>query len=83
VREGEEFILSVELPFAMKEEISLTRHADELLIEVGTWRRNAVLPRALIGAATLGARFDDHVLKIRFSAPSPTTAGKARGRHDN
>jgi len=83
VREGEEFILSVELPFAMKEEISLTRHADELLIEVGTWRRNAVLPRALIGAATLGARFDDHVLKIRFAAPPPTKAGKARGRHDN
>ncbi|MEO6345989.1 MAG: ArsA family ATPase, partial [Candidatus Limnocylindria bacterium] len=38
-RDDGEFILAVELPFAMKEEISLTRHADELLIEVGSWRR--------------------------------------------
>ncbi len=82
-REGEEFVLSVELPFAMKEKIALTRHADELSIEVGTWRRNLVLPRALIGAPTLGAKFDDHVLRIRFAAPPPTTGGKTRGRQDN
>lgn len=82
-REGEEFVLSVELPFAMKEKIALTRHADELSIEVGTWRRNLVLPRALIGAPTLGAKFHDHVLRIRFAAPPPATGGKARGRQDN
>ena len=74
-RDDGEFILSVELPFAMKEEISLTRHADELMIEVGTWRRNVVLPRALVEAPTLGAKFDDHVLKIRFEAPPRTHTG--------
>jgi arsenite-transporting ATPase len=79
-RDDGEFVLSVELPFAMKEEISLTRHADELLIEVGTWRRNLVLPRALVEAPTRGARFDDHVLKIRFEAPPRTpTGGKTHG----
>ncbi len=72
-RDDGEFILAVELPFAMKEEISLTRHADELLIEVGSWRRNLVLPRALIDAPTRGARFDDQVLRIRFEAPPRTT----------
>ncbi|MDP9468797.1 MAG: ArsA family ATPase, partial [Chloroflexota bacterium] len=83
-RDDGEFVLSVELPFAMKEEISLTRHADELLIEVGTWRRNLVLPRALVEAPTRGARFDDHVLKIRFEAPPRTQTGdKAHGRQDD
>jgi arsenite-transporting ATPase len=75
-----EFVLAVELPFAMKEEISLTRHADELIIEVGTWRRNLVLPRVLVDAPTRGAKFDDHVLKIRFAAPARSaTGGGTRG----
>lgn len=75
-RDNGEFILSVELPFAMKEEIALSRHADELLLEVGTWRRNLVLPRALVDAPTLGAKFENHVLKIRFGVrPRSTTGG--------
>jgi arsenite-transporting ATPase len=74
-RQDGEFILSVELPFATKEQINLSRHADELVIDVGTWRRNLVLPRILIEATTLGAKFDDHVLKIRFAAPPRSTDG--------
>jgi arsenite-transporting ATPase len=70
-----EFMLSVELPFAAKEQINLSRHADELVIDVGTWRRNLVLPRILVDATTLGAKFDDHVLKIRFAAPPRSTVG--------
>jgi arsenite-transporting ATPase len=74
-REESEFVLSVELPFATKEQINLSRHADELVIDVGTWRRNLVLPRILVEATTLGAKFDDHVLKIRFAAPPRSTDG--------
>jgi arsenite/tail-anchored protein-transporting ATPase len=81
-REDGEFILSVELPFAAKEQISLSRHADELVIDLGTWRRNLVLPRILVEATTLGAKFDDHILKIRFAAPERSTnGGGTRGRH--
>jgi arsenite-transporting ATPase len=69
--------MSVELPFATKEEIHLSRHADEIVIEVGAWRRNLVLPRALLDAPTRGARFEDHVLKIRFEAP-PREGGSSR-----
>jgi arsenite-transporting ATPase len=83
-REDGEFILSVELPFAMKEDISLARHADELVIDVGAWRRNIVLPRALVDAPTRGAKFDEHVLKIRFAAPPRgTTGGGAHGRTEH
>jgi arsenite-transporting ATPase len=79
-RDNGEFILSVELPFASKEQIGLSRHADELVIDVGTWRRNLVLPRALLDAPTRGAKFEDHVLKIRFAAPSRSSnGGKDRG----
>jgi arsenite/tail-anchored protein-transporting ATPase len=81
-RDDGELLLSVELPFAAKDEISLTRHGDELVIDVGTMRRNLVLPRILIDATTLGAKFDDHILKIRFAAPPRSTnGGGKRDRH--
>ena len=74
-RDDGQFVLSVELPFATKEDIALSRHADEILIDVGNLRRNLVLPRVLIDAPTLGAKFDDHVLKIRFAAPPRNSNG--------
>jgi len=80
-RDDGEFVLSVELPFATKERINLSRHADELVIDVGTWRRNLVLPRILVDATTLGAKFDDHVLKIRFAEPQRSTVGGGTRGH--
>ena len=88
-RENGSFVLSVALPFTEREQISLSRHADELVIDLGSWRRNLVLPRALIDAPTQGARFEDEVLKIRFEAPPRTTnkrgptsaGGDTRGKY--
>ncbi|MGH2456032.1 MAG: ArsA family ATPase, partial [Candidatus Limnocylindria bacterium] len=79
VRDDGEFVLSLELPFAARDEISLSRHADEIVIEVGSWRRNLVLPRALLDAPTRGAKFDDHVLKVRFAAPPRSGVGGMTG----
>ena len=57
-------------PFTDKQQINLSRHADELVIDLGTWRRTLVLPRILVDAPTEGARFDDGTLKIRFGTPA-------------
>ncbi len=77
-REDGGYTLSVELPFTSKEEISLSRSGDELLLQVGGWRRNLVLPRLLLDAPTLGARMEDRVLKVRFAEPVRSTAGGSR-----
>jgi arsenite-transporting ATPase len=74
-REDGGFVLSIELPFASRDEIALSRHADELVVDVGAWRRTLVLPRVLVDAPTQGARFEDHVLRIRFGRPEPQTGG--------
>jgi arsenite-transporting ATPase len=71
-RENGGFVVSVELPFTTKDQIQLSRHADELVIDLGTWRRTLVLPRILVDAPTEGARFDDSTLKIRFGRPEHT-----------
>lgn len=72
------FILSLELPFASKEEVRLTRHADELVIDVGTWRRNLILPRVLVDAPTTRARFQDHTLVIEFGTRERSKSGGSR-----
>ncbi len=68
-REDGEFVLSLQLPFTSKEEVTLSRHADELVVQVGAWRRNLILPRALIAAPTRAAQFEGDTLKIHFTAP--------------
>jgi arsenite-transporting ATPase len=69
VRDNGTFLLSVDLPFTEKQQINLSRHADELVIDLGTWRRTLVLPRILVDAPTQGAKFEDGTLKVRFGAP--------------
>jgi len=77
-RENGGYTLSVELPFTSRDEISLSRSGDELILQVGAWRRNLVLPRLLLDAPTLGARMEDRVLKVRFAEPVRSTAGGSR-----
>ena len=69
-RDNGAFLVSVDLPFTDKAQINLSRHADELVIDLGTWRRTLVLPRILVDAPTDGATFTDGTLKIRFRAPA-------------
>jgi arsenite-transporting ATPase len=69
-RENGSFVLSLQLPFTSKDEIGLSRHGDELVLEVGAWRRNLVLPQVLVEAEVQNAQFEDHTLNIRFAAPS-------------
>jgi arsenite-transporting ATPase len=63
------YLLSVDLPFTEKEQIDLSRHGDELVIDLGTWRRTLVLPRILVDAPTDGAKFENGTLRIRFGSP--------------
>jgi arsenite-transporting ATPase len=68
-RTGPGFTLTLELPFVSKSDVSLTRTADELTVRVGAFRRNLILPRLLLNAPTLGAKFEDRTLKIQFGMP--------------
>ena len=69
-REDSRFVLSLELPFTSKDQVHLSRNADELVLQVGAWRRNLILPRALLDLPTRGAKFEANTLKIEFAAPA-------------
>ena len=72
------YSLEVALPFTSRDEIRLSRHADELVLHVGGWRRTLVLPRALIDIPTTSARMDGGILHIQFAAPARTATPGGR-----
>jgi arsenite/tail-anchored protein-transporting ATPase len=73
-REEGGYRLKLELPFTSKDEIALSRKGDELVLQVGGWRRNLVLPRLLLDAPTRGAKMEEQVLTVRFAEPTRATA---------
>jgi len=77
-REDGMYVLQVALPFTQRGELQLSRRSDELVLQVGAWRRTLVLPRALIDAPTKGAKMSDGTLRIQFEAPAK--AGHRGGR---
>jgi arsenite-transporting ATPase len=77
-REDGTFVVALELPFTSKEKVALSRNADELVVQVGTWRRTLVLPRILVNAPALGARMEDGTLSVRFAAPERSAAGGSK-----
>ena len=78
-REGDGFALELELPFTSRDEVRLTRFGDEMVIQVAAWRRNLILPRALLDAPTTGGAFHDHILRIEFGPPPRVAAEAAKG----
>jgi arsenite-transporting ATPase len=61
---------SLHLPGAVKENLSLVRRGDELLITAGPFRRIVPLPSALRRCTVSGAGLTDDVLGVRFT-PDP------------
>ena len=79
LHEGDGYVLKLELPFASKDEVRLSRAGDELVLHVGTWRRSLVLPRMLLDAPTRGAKMEGQTLRIRFDAPVHAATRAAHG----
>ncbi len=65
-KDGKEYIFSIFIPFTDKKDLSLNRKGDELIIKVGSVKRNITLPRTLQNLNILGAKFESEILKIRF-----------------
>lgn len=65
-REGRDHVLTLELPFADKDELELGRRDDELLIRVGSHRRALLLPDSLRRRSVRSAALRDGVLRVTF-----------------
>ncbi len=80
-KEDKYYVLTLTLPFTSKEEIHLIQGGNELTIQVGNFRRNVILPHALVGLAVNEARMEDSKLKIRFQPREPKRRKSKNLRH--
>lgn len=71
--DGDRVVMSIDLPFAARDEIDLTRNADELFVAVGPHRRNLVLPDSLRHREILSAALDGGRLRVEFDEPRVTS----------
>ncbi len=65
-KEDKHYTLTLPLPFIEKGDISLTRSGDELIVQVGNFKRNIIIPHALAGLTATEARFEGSKLRIQF-----------------
>jgi arsenite/tail-anchored protein-transporting ATPase len=70
VSEDGRYVLTIALPFVTKEELSLVRNADELVVHAGNFKRNIILPHLLQRLPALGAKFEGNQLRISFGEES-------------
>ncbi len=80
VGHGGAMALEVELPFTDRDEVELSRRADELLLRVGPYRRAVMLPDSLRRRDVAGATLVDGCLTVSFAEAGATAAaGVAAG----
>ncbi|MDE2322018.1 MAG: ArsA family ATPase [candidate division NC10 bacterium] len=65
-KKGAHYFLRLKLPFLQKEEVSLLKRGDELVVSIGNFRRDLVLPRALADLTVKRARLEEGYLVVRF-----------------
>ncbi len=65
-KKGEHYFLRLKLPFLKKDEVALLKRGDELVVSIGNFRRDLILPRALAELAVKRARLEEGYLVVRF-----------------
>jgi len=63
---GADQLLTLSIPLVTKDEVNLNQIGEELIIEVGRYRRNMLLPRSLQMRDVLSAKLIDSSLNIWF-----------------
>jgi arsenite-transporting ATPase len=66
VKNGEGYDVVFQLPLVEKRSVDLSKRGAELLVKVGNYRRNILLPDALARLSAAGASFEEGALKVRL-----------------
>jgi arsenite-transporting ATPase len=66
IKENDNYHLKLKLPFLLKKDVELNKYFDELIVRVGGFKRNILLPRQVASKAHVDAKLDGQVLDICF-----------------
>jgi arsenite/tail-anchored protein-transporting ATPase len=68
-REGEIYVLKLPLPHVEMNKVVMTKKGDEMIIEIGNFKRDITLPAMLVNHEAVRARFINKALEIHFALP--------------
>ena len=66
LKNGDGYDVVFQLPLAEKRNVDLSKKGAELLVKVGNYRRNILLPDALARLSAAGASFEEGALRVRL-----------------
>jgi arsenite/tail-anchored protein-transporting ATPase len=69
-KQGNTYILRLPLPHVEMSKVLMTRKGDEMIIEIGNFKRDITLPSVLANQDATVARFVNKALEIHFNAPA-------------
>ena len=80
-KDGQDYVLTLRVPFVDRTTVDLSRHNGELYVTVGNYRREISLPRVLARRDTTTATIADGELRVRFAprASQPKVPAGTRG----
>ena len=68
-RQGDTYVLRLPLPHVEMDKVVMTKKGDEMIIEIGNFKRDITLPAVLTNQEAKLARFVNKALEIHFTAP--------------
>ena len=68
-RQGNVYVLRLPLPHIEMDKVLMTKKGDEMIIEIGNFKRDITLPSVLANQEATVARFVNKALEIHFTAP--------------
>src|SRR6266705_470900 len=69
IRQGDTYVLRLPLPHVEMDKVLMTKKGDEMIVEIGNFKRDITLPAVLANQEAKLARFVDKALEIHFTAP--------------
>lgn len=77
IHKGDTYILRLPLPHVEMDKVLMTKKGDEMIVEIGNFKRDITLPAVLANQEAKLARFVGNALEIHFTAPMKETEKSA------
>ena len=75
-REGDTYVLRLPLPHVEMDKVVMTKKGDEMIVEIGNFKRDITLPTVLANQEATVARFVNKALEIHFAAPDTSSSSE-------
>ncbi|HLH61571.1 MAG TPA: ArsA family ATPase [Ktedonobacteraceae bacterium] len=75
-QQGDSYVLRLPLPHVEMDKVVMTKKGDEMIVEIGNFKRDITLPAMLANSEATVAKFVNKALEIHFAAPDTSSTSE-------